>query len=457
MVETGVKRSEKGFQAFRGEGLRAHLLRGSVASISLKVFHTVATLVTAIILARKLGPEGYGIYAYAFALITLLSIPAQFGLPTLLVRNIATYQVRKQWGLIRGLLLQANQAVLLLSLALVLIAGILAWAFAGHFNTDRLTTFVWALVLLPLIALGDLRGAALRGLCRVISGQLPEQFLRPGLFVVFLLVIPLFRANEGLTPSLAMALHALAAFTAFAAGAWLLFRALPVQTKTVTADYDTGTWMRSVLPLSFLAGMQIVNNQTDIVMLGIFTSAADVGVYRVAVQGANLVTFTLAAMNMVLGPNIARMYTAGEHEPLQHVVTWSSLVILFTAMPVAGAFIIFGKPILAMIFGEEYLRGHTALSILCLGQLINAGAGSVGLLLNMTGYERDTAVGVGVAAACNVILNLALIPLFGMEGAAAATAISLAVWNVILVRRVSQRIGIVSIGFIPTVLRRRTR
>lgn len=457
MAETGVKHLGKGVRPFREEGLHGHLLRGSLASIILKVFYTVATLATAIVLARILGPEGYGIYAYAFALITLFSIPAQFGLPTLLVRNIATYQVREQWGLMRGILLRANQAVLLLSLALVFVSGIAAWAFAGNFDTEQLTTFAWALVLLPLIALGNLRGAALRGLRRVIEGQLPEQLVRPGLFLVFVVAIPWLGVDERLTPSSAMALHAAAGFTAFAVGAWVLVRALPVQTKAVAAEYDTGTWMRSVLPLSFLAGMQTVNNQTDIVMLGIFASAADVGVYRVAVQGAHLVMFTLAAINMVLGPNVARLYTAGDHERLQRTVTWSARVILLTALPVAGAFILFGKPVLAMVFGEEYVRGHTALAILCLGQLINAGAGSVGLLLNMTGYERDTAVGVGIAAVCNVILNLALIPVFGMEGAAAATAISLAVWNVILVRRAFQRTGIVSIGFIPTGSKRRTR
>lgn len=444
MAEAGGKRLEKTL----GEWFRSHLVRDSIASIALKVFYTGATLVTTIILARILGPEGYGIYAYAFALITLLSIPAQFGLPTLLVRNVAAYRVREQWGLMRGLLLRANQAVLLLSLVLVLTAGLVAYTLAGCFGVSQLTTFAWALVLLPLIALGNLRGATLRGLHRVISGQLPEQFLRPGLFVVFLLAIPL--SGIGATPSLAMALHALAAFMAFAVGAWLLFRALPVQAKAVPAEYETGVWWRSVLPLGFLAGMQIVNDQTDIVMLGVFASAADVGVYRVAVQGSHLVMFTLAAVNMVLGPNIARLYTQGECEQLQRIVTWSARVILFTALPVAGAFIFFGEPILALVFGDEYMRGYTSLVILCVGQLFNAGAGSVGLLLNMTGYERDTAAGVAVAAVCNVILNLTLIPAFGMEGAATATAISLAVWNVILVRRAYQRVGIVSIGFVPT-------
>jgi O-antigen/teichoic acid export membrane protein len=70
--------------------------------------------------------------------------------------------------------------------------------------------------------------------------------------------------------------------------------------------------------------------------------------------------------------------------------------------------------------------------------------GSVAFILNMTGHERDSAWGISAAAGVNVLLNLALIPSFGIEGAATATAASLAIWNIILARRVFQRTGLVS-------------
>ncbi|MGH2542589.1 MAG: polysaccharide biosynthesis C-terminal domain-containing protein, partial [Ardenticatenaceae bacterium] len=165
------------------------------------------------------------------------------------------------------------------------------------------------------------------------------------------------------------------------------------------------------------------------------------------VQGATLVAFTLTAANMVLAPYIAQLYAAGDNTRLQHMVTRGAQVILLTALPVAGTFIFFGEPILASVFGDAYRAGAAALAILCLGQLVNAGAGSVGLILNMTGHERDTAVGVAAAAAANLILNLILIPRFGIEGAAVATAVSLATWNVLLCRRVYRRVGIRSAAF----------
>ncbi|MCO1600969.1 flippase [Desulfosporosinus nitroreducens] len=436
-------------RSFRGEGLFANLLRASIASIALKLFYTIATLAINIILARIMGAEGYGIYSYALALTTIIAIPAQIGLPTLLTRNIAAYQIKEQWGLMRGILRFSNEVVILISLVFVFIAGV--WAYMGHYDVVRTTTFAWALLLVPLIALGSLRGATLCGLRRVFWGQLPDQLILPGVFLVFIL-IGLFK-KINISPSMAITMQVIAAFLAFIIGSWFLLRFLPVKAKEILPEYDKRTWIRSILPLSFLAGMQIINNQTGIVMLGIFAPAADVGVFRVVVQGSSLVAFTLSAMNMALAPNFSRLYTVGDHERLQRAVTGSSRAILLTGVFVASIFIPFGHYILGYVFGEEYIRGYVAFSILCLGQLVNAGSGSVGYLLNMTGHERDTAIGVTVAAIVNIAFCFAFIPILGINGAALANTTTFFVWNVILVQQVYRRIGIISTAIVPKCLK----
>ena len=94
------------------------------------------------------------------------------------------------------------------------------------------------------------------------------------------------------------------------------------------------------------------------------------------------------------------------------------------------------------IFGPEFLPAAPALAVLAIGQLVNAGSGSVGSLLTMTGHERDAAVGFGLSAVMNVALNVLLIPLWGPLGAAVATASSLIAWNVILSFAVYRRLRI---------------
>jgi O-antigen/teichoic acid export membrane protein len=113
---------------------------------------------------------------------------------------------------------------------------------------------------------------------------------------------------------------------------------------------------------------------------------------------------------------------------------------------------VFGEELLITAFGPEYAGGYLALVVLATGQLLNAAAGSVGALLNMTGHARDTVAGLLAGAILNATLNLVLIPLYGIEGAAYATAITFVFWNVLLHRKVRQRLGIESSAFLPTPL-----
>lgn len=428
-------------RAIRRNGLGAQLVGGVLGSSGLKVVNLGVSITLTVFLARVLGPEGYGIYAFAFSLVTLLAIPVQVGLPILVVREVAKYHFQQRWGLMRGLLHWANRSVFVLSVGVGVAAALIAWVIFGQTAPIQLATFLWAVLLLPLIALGNLRGAALCGLHRVVQGQLPELLLRPGLHLFFAVVLAL---TSPLTPPCVMALHALAATLAFAVGVVLLLRALPIEIRTAAPCFDTRTWRSSLLPLSFLAGMQVINSQTDVVMLGLLTTNEEVGVYRAAVQGAQLVALPLTVVNLVLAPHISRLHAKGDRAALQWIATWSARLVLLAALPMVSIFVLSGSAILAMIFGDEYRPGYLALTILCIGQFVNSGMGSVGLLLNMTGHERQTAKGFAAAAIVNVTLNLMLIPIWGIEGAAVATATSLIIWNVLLCWQVWRKLGIMS-------------
>jgi O-antigen/teichoic acid export membrane protein len=106
--------------------------------------------------------------------------------------------------------------------------------------------------------------------------------------------------------------------------------------------------------------------------------------------------------------------------------------------------ILSGKWLLPVVFGQEYSPSYIILVILCLGQLFNAAMGSVGLLLNMCGFEKHTALGVTIAALISIILNLLLIPLWGTSGSAVATCVSMIAWNILLGIWLYQKTGIKS-------------
>jgi O-antigen/teichoic acid export membrane protein len=422
----------------RQDDLRRQVLGGAFGSAGLKVAGGLIALVLSIVLARTLGPEGFGMYAFAFSLITVLAFPAHLGLPVLVVREVAKTQLNGQWGLLRGLLRWTNLAVLLLSTAIALTMGAVLWMRSDTLDVARLQTLLWTLPLVPLIALGNLRGAVLRGLRRIVQSQLPELMLRPGLFL--LLVLAVAQAGS-LTPPTAMALHAGAALATFVVGIVLMMRALPPEVRGSAPEYRGSAWTASLMPLSFLAAMQIARQQGDVVLLGLLASEREVGIYRVVSQMSHAVVFGLVIVNAALAPQVARLYEGRDHASLQRLLTWTARLALLGAFPVFLVFATLGDRLIRTIFGVEYVEGHAALAILSAGHLVSVSAGAVILVLTMTGHERDTASSVAIAVALNLMLGFVLIPRFGAEGAAFASAATMIVWNVLLAIRIRQRLG----------------
>ncbi len=422
-------------------------MRGGAGSALVQVINRLLALAVGIVLARGLGAEGYGVYAYAFALLTLLMVFAELGMPTLLMREVAASEACQDWPHLRGVLVRALQIVFSAAVALAAIAALVLWLLSDRMPVSQSVTLVWVIALLPLAALTRAMMAAVQGLQHVVKAQVVEMLVRPVLVLAGVGFLFIFVSGMR-QPQYAMAVQFVTAIAVLCIAAVVLYRYLPRSVHATAAQYQTRQWLASAMPLTLIGGAGIINNQTDILMLGFFRTAEDVGIYRVATQGAILVAFGLQAANAVIAPQFARLYAQGDQARLQRLVTASARIILMAALPVALTFVLAGGAIAGWVFGQEFTQSHTPLAILAVGQLINAAMGSVGFLLNMTGHERDVARTLLITAGLNVLLNLFLIPPFGMAGAASATAVSLALWNIMLYQIVKKRIGINSTAFV---------
>jgi len=426
--------------------VNSRLGRDTIGSVGLKITSAGLGFLSTVLLTRLLEPAGYGVYAYVYAWINVLSVLTQFGLPTLVVRETARGMAQDRPDLVQGIWRWAGRVTGLLSLALAGIGAVLAWLLRSSFGGERLSTFAWAILLVPLVALGNLRGAALRGLQRVVAGQMPEFLIRPGLLVL-LLGGAAWLLGRSLSAAEAMMLNVAAAALAFGFGAWMLWRATPSPVRAARPRYEGQTWWLSVLPLAFIGGMSLINKQASTIILGFFVPDAEIGIFRVAAQISVLASFGLQAVNLVVAPRFAALYAKGDMARLQRLVTASARVILAMNVGMTLGYVLLGRLFLRLVFGPAYLGAYTPLLILLVGQAVNSAAGSVGMLLNMTRHERDTAKGLAVSAILNVVLNLLLVPLLGIIGAAVATAVSLITWNVLLWWAVRQRLGINSLAF----------
>lgn len=443
------------------------LTRLGGASLVLKLAGVAFGLLSGVALARLLGVEQYGVYAFVISVMTVLAVPAQVGLPILVIRETASALANNTPGRMVAIWRWAQRLVLALSAVLtVLFVAVLVWRGRGgpdsggdlipdqaynQFATEGVgaigsVPFVYALPLVPLVALGMIRGAALRGLGRVIAGQMPEQLLRP-LFLALAVAIywVLTGPATSTTAQTALMLNVAAAALAFLVGAAMLQRARPAGIRPEPLDMGMQvTLLRSAVIFGLTTGMQVINSNTDIVMLGFLSESADVGHYRIAVTGAGIVVLGLTSVNAVIMPRVVGLMKAGDREALQELVTQSILLQLGAALAVGAVLVVFGRSLIVLLYGVDFAPAYPYLVVLVVGNLMNAYFGPVALLLNMSGFERDTLAGVATGALCNIVLNLTLIPLYGPLGAAVATATSMVVWNAILFWRTYRRLGIIT-------------
>ncbi len=404
-------------------GLRGQLLRAGVAGLAVRAGAILAGLTASVTLARVLGPEAYGVYAFVFSVITLLGLPVKMGLPTLILRETARADQAGDGALMAGIWRWSNQAMALMAAVVLALGWLYLWAIAGT-NAPRPAAFAWALLLIPLIGWAEARAAALRGLRRVALGPGPDKIARPLLLaaVVALWAAPLSAAQVYM-------IHAGMAAATLLAASVILRRVRPHYAGEEAPRTTPRAWIAAIVPLSAIAGLNVVSHNTDILMLGALASDVDVGLYRVALSGANIVLFGLTTVNLVLQPYFARAWGAGDHRQLQKLATAGTRISVAATLPVLALFWLGGTGLLTLIFGQAYSGAFWALILLCLGQTVSAFFGSVGNLLMMSGREWVALSGLVASTLVNVALNWVLIPRYGIEGAAIATGASIVVWN----------------------------
>lgn len=184
------------------------------------------------------------------------------------------------------------------------------------------------------------------------------------------------------------------------------------------------------MTLSFMSLLMMQN--VDMLMLKIYEPYEILAYYGIAIKISMILTIIMTAVNQSTGPKIAEYFYKKQHSDLKKIVEKGLLLNNVLSLPIMVFVVLFPKTILSF-FGAEYVNAAGALVILTIGQIFNAFSGSTDLYLNMTGKQNYFQRIILISLVLNIILNLVLIPIFGMQGAAFATAFSLIFWNVLSV------------------------
>ena len=411
----------------------------------MKLLSIPTGLATSIILARTLGPEDFGQYAFIMALIPLIALPVSGGLSLLLTREIAKFVHSKSWSLYQGALRASHFWVLLVA-AVILIAY---WALGVGFSLVP-TDSKWSLLpiaslMVPLNGFAAVRTGTIKGLGLPAYAEMPDQLIQP---VMMLTLFATLAWQGALDTESAIWSQVAGAGIIFLIASWMFFRIQPSEARGVGAVYRLKDWKSALFPFSMLALVSAFNAQIGIIVLGLLSTDDQVAAMRVAERGGQFVVMSLTLVNMVIAPYIVRAHRDGDKDLLQKLARKSARGSFLLALPVAFILILGGESLIRLSFGAEYSDlAYYPVVIVVVGQLFNVFFGSVGYFLSMSGYERETLKGQILSVVINLILCLSLVPFWGAIGSAIAVAVGLISWNTLLFYMVKRRIGIKSVAF----------
>jgi O-antigen/teichoic acid export membrane protein len=389
---------------------------------------------------RTFTTAEYGVFSLSFTLVAILSVPGSLGLRNGLTRQIAFFGADGDAGgdadvddgavgtIILWGVTAAAVAGAVVGVALFLSAGTLATDVFGRPAYE--SGIRLAALGVPALALVRVCTAVFRGFSRTRERVGFQELLQKGTFP--LLLAATAALGLGFVAGVA-AYHASLALTAVAYVAYLAWANPAGFRDRVVSRFrrvDLGAeLLRFSAPLMMSSLLVRVMAWTDVLMLGYFAPPSAVGLYDAVRPLVRIVPVIWGSMIFMYTPLVSELHADGDRGALRRVYVVVTKWFASATFPFILTFLLFPAATLSAVFGPAYAEATTALRLLAVAYFLGNLMGPNGATLTALGYTREVLAANVVAATANVALNVALIPEFGVTGAATATAAALVLRN----------------------------
>ncbi|MFM8304354.1 MAG: lipopolysaccharide biosynthesis protein [Actinomycetota bacterium] len=403
---------------------------------------------TQVLAARLLTRDDFGSYALAVSIFSTVALIMQLGLPHSMLRRASASLSDGRGSAVRN---EIVSAFILATAAAVVIAVAFASpigreALDAVFSETGVALFAGLIgVRTGLRILENLVPEALRAFRAFLAVSVYDGLLTNFLLLVALTVVLL--ADGSPDAADLMALSVATAAVALAPAGWAIHRKLRVldhERLRIHNPLEPAMWMVTV-------GRALLS-QLDLLLVGVLATSAQVATYAVPFRLALFVGFPLIVVNQVVPPLIASWHAGGAVERLERTLRATAGLAFLGALAIAAVYVIAGRLIIGELFGAKYEDGYTVLLILSAGQVLQTYAGSCGFALMMTGNQRAYAWLLGISTIVTAALDIAAFQVWGIEGIALATAVSLTVQNFVQAAMLRRRTGFHSIADVRLAL-----
>lgn len=385
------------------------IAKNSFFLIICEVITKILAFILVIYLSRYLGDAEYGKYSFALAFTSFFVISSDLGLSTLVIREVA-----KNKGIVGKYL--GNFLTVKILFSIVSFLGIVVIINLLHYPSDTVVVVYIAGTYTLITSFNELFISIFRSFEKM-ELEMVVRIIRES--IIFILVIFLIHYNYNLIYILVALL--------MSSVVTILFSILILQKKfiRIIPQFDhtfISISLKNSLPFALTSIFCFIYFKIDTILLSMMTSDAEVGWYNAAyniVFGAMLIP-TLSANTLF--PTISRCFETTEGN-LDKIGSLSLKYLLIIALPMSLLITIKAEDIVIVIYGEAYKNSAIALQILIWSFFVMCICAIPTVYLSSTNKQHIVAIGMGLTALSNVILNLILIPRYSIVGAAAATVI----------------------------------
>ena len=409
-------------------------------------FSKLLTYFYRVVIAREFGPEIYGLFSLALVVSSFFVMAASLGLPEGALRYLSFYRGKGELAKARYLFRVASRALLVSGLLAAMVLYFAARSISVlFFHNEGLVPFLQAFGLfIPFSILGGHFLSTLLAFGHVRWNVFINNFLQNFFKVLALLLFLMI----GLKSSAVIGSY-VAGIVIMCALAYFAIRySIPTLLHPVRLEKSTKHLvLREVFdyswPIIFLSAVYTVFNWTDSVVIGYFMSAADVGIYNAAFTLISLFGIAPELFKQFFFPYIVKEYSRKNLEIIRQLSQQVGKWIYILNLPLFLFMAVFPGAVINVLFGAEYLTATDVLRILAIGGMLASFNTVLMNLLSMQGKSKLIMVNTISVSVLDLILNVLLVPRYGLYGAAYSTAFSLALLGCIMLIQVRRSIGIV--------------
>jgi O-antigen/teichoic acid export membrane protein len=396
-------------------------------------------------IARFVGPEAYGQLSLALMVTGIASTIAYLSLGSGLKKFIPEFRTKDDMASIKGIVLDALQMAVPLSLIMFAIVFFSADYIAVEiFDNQQLTLLIKILSLgIPLGALSKIFFNTTLGFNKIIYKTGTVRILQNiiQLFITVILLILGFEVASAAWGTIS------GYIVAVMLGFYFMEKKIgPVLLSDVKPKHQKSKLIRFSAPLLMSGLIGTLMGWADTGLLGYYMTDFEVGLYNAALPTAMLILLPHKAIGSLALTSFSELKEKDEsriEESIQTATYW----VFSLVFPTFLILLLFSEQVLTLLFGSVYGQASIALSILGIGYLFDALVGRVGSFLNSKGHTKYILYNNIAALTLNLILNAALIPIYGIIGAAIATMTSTILPNILMFVEVWRKEGIISMPF----------